>query len=65
MRYFSRKMIDAKRNYKIYDAELLAIFESFRHWRHYLKQPYHTVKILNDHSNLRACKAATDAGITC
>ncbi len=31
--YFSRKMIDAERNYEIHDAELLAIVESFRHWR--------------------------------
>ncbi len=30
-------MIDAKRNYEIHDAELLAIVESFRHWRHYLE----------------------------
>ena len=47
-------MIDDKRNYEIHDAELLAIVESFRHWRHYLKQPYHTVEVLTDHSNLRA-----------
>ncbi len=52
--YFSRKMIDAERNYKIHDAELLAIVESFRHWRHYLKQPYHTLEVLIDHSNLHA-----------
>ena len=54
MAYFSRKMIDAERNYEIHDAELLAIVESFRHWRHYLEQPYHTVEVLTDHSNLRA-----------
>ncbi len=47
-------MIDAERNYKIHNAELLAIVESFRHWRHYLKPPYHTVEVLTDHSNLRA-----------
>ena len=52
--YFSRKMIDAERNYEIHDAELLAIVESFRHWRHYLEQPYHTLEVLTDHSNLRA-----------
>ncbi len=34
MAYFSCKMIDAERNYKIHDAELLAIVERFRHWRH-------------------------------
>ncbi len=31
MAYFSRKMIDAERNYEIHDAKLLAIVESFRH----------------------------------
>ncbi len=52
--YFSRKMIDAERNYKTHNAELLAIVESFRHWRYYLEQPYHTVEVLTDHSSMRA-----------
>ncbi len=52
--YFSRKMIDAERNYEIHDAELFAIVESFCHWRHYLEQPYHTLEVLTDYSNLRA-----------
>ncbi len=46
-------MIDAERNYEIHDAELFAIVESFRHWRHYLEQLYHTVEVLTDYSNLR------------
>ena len=46
-------MIDNERNYKIHNAELLAIDESFRHWHHYLEQPYHTLEVLTDHSNLR------------
>ncbi len=54
MTYFSRKMIDAERNYKIHDAELLAIVESFCHWRHYLEQLYHIMDVLTDNSNLRA-----------
>ncbi len=52
--YFSRKMINAERNYEIHDAELLAIVESFCHWHHYLKQSYQTVEVLTDHSNLPA-----------
>ncbi len=52
--YLSRKMINAKRNYEIHDAELLTIVESFRHWRHYLEQLYHTLEVLTDYSNLRA-----------
>ena len=31
MAYFSRKMINVERNYKIHDFELLAIVESLRH----------------------------------
>ncbi len=45
-------MIDAERNYKINNAELLAIVESLRHWRHYLKQLYHNLEVLTDDSNL-------------
>ena len=33
--YFSRKIIDAERNYEIHNAELFAIVESFHHWRYY------------------------------
>ena len=54
MTYLSRKIIDVKRNYKINDAEPLAIVESLRHWRHYLEQPYHTLEVFTNHSNLHA-----------
>ena len=47
-------MIDSKRHYEIHDAELLAIVESFGHWRHYLEEPCHTMEVLTDHSNLNA-----------
>ncbi len=47
MAYFSRKMIDAERNYEIHDAELLIIVKSFCHWHHYLEQPYHTVEVFS------------------
>ncbi len=46
-------MIDAGRNYKIYDAELFAIVESFFHWRHYVKQLYLTLEVLTGLSILR------------
>ncbi len=52
--HFSHKMIDVERNYEIHYAELLAIIESFCHCCHYLKQPYHTVEVLTDHSNPHA-----------
>ncbi len=57
MAYFSSKMIDAERNYEIHDAELLAIVESICYWSHYLKQLYHNLEVLTDHSNLRAFKS--------
>ena len=47
-------MTEAKRNYEINDAKLLAIVESFCHCCHYLEQLYHTVEIRTDYSNLRA-----------
>ena len=50
--YFSRKIIDDERDYEIHDAKLLAKLESFRHWRHYLKQSYHILEVLTDNSNL-------------
>ena len=51
--YFSRKMIPAERNYETHDAELLAIVEAFRHWRHYLEGSTHEVLVLTDHNNLK------------
>ena len=35
--FHSRTLSPAKRNYEIYDKELNAIQDSFKHWRHYLE----------------------------
>ena len=35
--YWSRKLIDAERNYETHNQELLAIVAAFKHWRHYLE----------------------------
>ena len=51
--FWSRKMDPAERNYETHDAELLAIVESFKHWRHYLEGAKHPIKVLTDHANLR------------
>jgi hypothetical protein len=40
-------------NYETHDQKLLIIVECFKHWRHYLKKNYHTMKILIDHNNLK------------
>src|SRR6202012_5195599 len=42
----------AQRNYDVYNKELLALVEMFRHWRHYLRQPAFKVKVHTDHANL-------------
>jgi hypothetical protein len=52
--FFSRKMTSAERNYEIQDGELLAIVESFRHWRHYLEGANYRIEVLTDHNNLRS-----------
>ena len=51
--YFFRKMIFAETKYKTYNAELLAIIEAFKIWRHYLKSCKHEVFILTNHNNPR------------
>ncbi|KAH6564936.1 hypothetical protein BASA60_010096 [Batrachochytrium salamandrivorans] len=45
-------MNNAERNYDIYDKELLAVVESFKHWRHLLQGGLHPVTVLCDHKNL-------------
>jgi hypothetical protein len=45
-------MNEAQRNYDVYNCELLGLHEMFRHWRHYLHQAAHKVKVHMDHANL-------------
>jgi hypothetical protein len=51
--FFSRKMIFAEMNYETHDQKLLIIVECFKHWKHYLKKNYHTMKVFIDHNNLK------------
>ena len=51
--YYLRKMLPAERNYETHDAELLAIVEGFKTWRHYLEGAAHTILVLTDHNNLK------------
>ena len=53
MTFWSRKMILAEQNYKIYDQELLIIIAAFKQWRHYLKNSFYSIEILSDHNNLK------------
>ena len=47
--FYSHSMQPAELNYKIYDKELLEIFEAFRQWRNYLEGSAHVVLMLSDH----------------
>ena len=47
--FHSRTMAPAERNYDIYDKELLAIVESFQHWRHYLEGARHRIDTSTNH----------------
>ena len=46
-------MIPAETRYKTHDAELLAIVEAFKTWRHYLEGCKHEVLVLTDYNNLQ------------
>ncbi len=51
--FWFRIMINVERNYETYDQKLLVIVIMFKHWRHYVKNSYHTVEVLTDHNNLK------------
>jgi hypothetical protein len=50
--FHSRKFTPAEINYEIHDKELLAIVDSFKHWRRYLEGAAHQVQVFSDHQNL-------------
>ena len=50
--FHSRKFTPAEINYEIHDKELLAIVDSFKHWRRYLEGAKHQVQVFSDHQNL-------------
>ena len=51
--FFSRQMVQAERNYEVYDKELLAIVVCLKQWRHLLLGGKHQISILSDHQNLQ------------
>jgi len=50
--FHSRTFTVAELNYNTYDKELLAIFEAFKIWQHYLEGPAYPIDIVTDHKNL-------------
>jgi len=54
--FLSRTMSPVKRNYKIYDKELLAIVEALDKWRQYLLDVVEKFEVWTDHENLKYFK---------
>ena len=54
--YFSLTFLPAKRNYDIYDHELLAVILALTEWRQYVQGMSHPVTIITDHKNLSYIK---------
>jgi len=50
--YYSRTLTAPELNYDTHDKELLAIFEAFRNWRHYLEGSASPIDVVTDHKNL-------------
>jgi RNase H-like domain found in reverse transcriptase len=51
--FLSKSLLEAERNYDIYDKELMAIIWALEAWRHYLEGSPHVIEILMDHQNLQ------------
>jgi len=50
--FHSRKFTPAEINYEIHDKKLLAIVDTFKHWRRYCDGAKHPVEVFSDHQNL-------------
>jgi hypothetical protein len=50
--FHSRTFTSTELNYDVHDKELLAIFEAFQRWRHYLEGSVTPVNVITDHKNL-------------
>jgi len=50
--FHSRTFTAVELNYDTHSKELLAIFEAFKIWRHYLEGPAYPINIVMDHKNL-------------
>jgi len=50
--FYSQMFSTAKMNYDVHDKKLLAIYEAFHKWRHYLEGMSIPVEVLTDHKNL-------------
>ena len=49
--FLSWSLHNAKLNYDTHDKELLAIFEAFKYWCHYLEGSRESINIVTNHKN--------------
>src|SRR5260370_7907061 len=50
--FFSHSLQGAEKNYNTHNKELLAIFEAFKNWRHFLEGSAKVINMVTDHKNL-------------
>jgi len=50
--FHSHTFTSAELNYNVHKKELMAIFEAFKHWRHYLEGSALPIDVITDHKNL-------------
>ena len=50
--FLSRTFTLAELNYDVHNKELLAIYEAFNAWHHYLKGSTFPINVVTDHKNL-------------
>ena len=55
--YYSATFTQTKRNYDIYERELLAVMKALAHWRQYLGWTKEPFVIMTDHANLQYWKS--------
>jgi len=51
--YYSQTLTSPELNYDTHNKELLAIFEAFQNWCHYLKGSASLMEVVTDHKNLK------------
>ena len=51
--FHSCTFITTKLNYNTHDKELLAIFEAFKIWQHYLEGLAYLINVVTDYKNLK------------
>src|SRR5260221_4952359 len=50
--FFSHSLQGVEKNYDTHDKELLAVFEAFKNWQHFLEGSAKVINTVTDHKNL-------------